>query len=115
MRFAVPGGTLQELVLLGRTYPPDQALEKGLLDQVVPSEQLLARAGTVAERLARVPTETFGLTKRALRAPTEALVAARADRDDEQVRALWDSPEVRESIRAFLVKTFGTTRGSLGP
>jgi hypothetical protein len=34
-------------------------------------------------------------------------VAARADRDDESVRAMWDSPEVRDAIRAFLFRTFG--------
>jgi enoyl-CoA hydratase len=108
MRFAVPGGTLQELVVLGRTYPPERAVDKGLLDEVVDPDRLMERATEIAERLAAVPAATFELTKRALRAPTEALVAARADRDDDAVRLLWDSDEVRASIRAFLVKTFGT-------
>jgi enoyl-CoA hydratase len=108
MRFAVPGGTLQELVVTGRVYPPDRALAKGLLDEVVEAARLMERAKEIAERMAAVPRATFELTKRALRAPTEALVAARADRDDEAVRGLWDSGEVRASIRAFLTRTFGT-------
>jgi enoyl-CoA hydratase len=108
MRFAVPGGTLQELVVTGRVYPPDRALAKGLVDELVEPERLMERASEMAEQLAGVPPATFELIKRALRAPTEALVAERADRDDEVVRSLWDSEEVRASIRAFLTTTFGT-------
>jgi enoyl-CoA hydratase len=110
MRFAVIGSTLQELVLLGRTYPPDRSLEKGLLDELVEPDALMDRAVTVAGRLANIPPATFALTKRSLRAPTEALVTARAADDDERVRGLWDSPEVRDSIRQFLLKVFGTDR-----
>ncbi|HJP65272.1 MAG TPA: enoyl-CoA hydratase/isomerase family protein [Actinomycetota bacterium] len=110
MRFAVTGSALQELVLLGRTYPPERSLELGLLDELVEPDALLERAVEMANRLARIPTETFALTKRSLRAPVEALVAARAGADDDRIRALWDSPEVRDSIRAFLVKVFGTDR-----
>ncbi|MFN2589889.1 MAG: enoyl-CoA hydratase/isomerase family protein [Actinomycetota bacterium] len=108
MRFAVPGATLQELVMLGRTYSPDRALEKGLIDEVVETERLTERAVEIAGRLSRVPGSTFEITKRALRAPTEARVAARAEHDDAVVRALWDSPDVRTSIGAFLTKTFGS-------
>ena len=108
MRFAVPGGTLQELVVLGRTYPPERALSKGLLEEVVEPEALMERAREIAVRLASVPPQTFELTKRALRAPTEALIAARAAGDDDRVRAMWDSDEVRRSIRAFLIKVFGS-------
>src|SRR5438874_17109 len=53
MRFAVPGGTLQELVMLARLYRPDRALHKGLLDDVVAPDRLMERATEIADRLAR--------------------------------------------------------------
>src|SRR5436190_2147065 len=84
-----------------------EVLDQGS-EYIVAPDRLMERATEIAERLAGVPPATFELTKRALRAPTEARVAARIDRDDDQIRALWDSAEVRHSIQSFLAKTFGT-------
>jgi enoyl-CoA hydratase len=116
VRFAVPPQVLQEVVYLARNYPPRQALEKGLLDEVVDPTELMERGLQVAERMARIPTETFSLTKRALRGPTVSRVATASIRDDPEVSRMWGSESVRDSIRAFLRKTFGTDqRPGAGP
>lgn len=108
VRFAVAPHVLQEVVYLARNYPPRAALEKGLIDEVVDTVAMMDRAVEVAERLARIPTETFSLTKRALRAPTVERVSAAAVRDDPEVSRMWGSDEIRDAIRAFLRRTFGT-------
>jgi enoyl-CoA hydratase/carnithine racemase len=108
VRFAVPPPVIQEVVYLARNYPPRVALEKGLIDEVAEPAALMDRSMEVAERLARIPIETFSLTKRALRAPTVERVAAASPRDDPEVSRLWGSDQIRDSIRTFLRKTFGT-------
>jgi enoyl-CoA hydratase len=111
-RFAVRPERLQEVIYFGRSYTPKDALERGLLDEVVPPDRLLDRAFEVAERLASMPKLTFEHTKRALRRPTVEWVRKQAARDDPRVRDAWASPEVRDAIDRFLTKTFGrSTRG----
>lgn len=106
VRDAVAPQHLRELVLLGRTYRPEDALALGLVDEVVDPGDLLARARDVATRLSEVPGETFRLTKAMLHAPTLARIEASAGVDDEVLR-IWDSPETRAVIAGFLQRTFG--------
>lgn len=97
----------QEVVYLGRSYLPDGALERGLVDEIVDPSMLMDRAFEMAERLASVPPTSFRLMKEAMRRPVVERVGAAAEAD-AQARAAWASEEVRDAIRRFLVKTFGT-------
>jgi enoyl-CoA hydratase/carnithine racemase len=106
-RFSVRPVSLQEVIYFGRTYSPDDAMNRGLIDEIVPPDRLLDRAFEVAERLASMPKVTFEQTKRALRRPTVEWVRKHNARDDRIVRDAWMSDEVRGAIRAFLDKTFG--------
>jgi enoyl-CoA hydratase len=101
LRHAVNNHHVQEIVYTGRSYPPDVALDKGLVDEVVPSDALMARALEMADELAAVPPTTFALMKRALRKP--AVEAARAGAlGDDEIKAAWRSQEVHDAIRALL-------------
>lgn len=102
MRFAVGNDDLQEIILFGSSYEPAEALDRGLIDEVVGETELSSRAEDVAQTLAKVPRNTFSLTKAAVRKP--AIEAARrgAMETDDQVKAAWRSPEVLESIRRQL-------------
>ena len=44
MRFVLPPQHLQEVIYGGRTYDPEEALARGLVDRLVPEQDLLARA-----------------------------------------------------------------------
>lgn len=104
VRFAVGPDRINPLVFLGRTYPPAEALARGLVDEVVPPDALIARAREVAEQLAGISPRAFRLSKRMLRAP----VLERIDRsaaDDEEVLAAWLAPETHDRIREYLAKT----------
>ena len=102
LRFAVNNHHLQEIALTGRAYEPDDALEKGLLDEVVPAEALMTRAVEMANELAAVPANTYRLTKRALRKPAVEAAIKGAASTNEEVKAAWRSPEVLDAIRSLL-------------
>lgn len=102
LRFATSTAHLQELVYRGITYSPDAAAERGLVDELVDGEALVARAAEVAARLASEPVARFRLTKRQLRAPTLAAIAAHAADTDAAVLAEWERPETVAAIRAYL-------------
>jgi 2-(1,2-epoxy-1,2-dihydrophenyl)acetyl-CoA isomerase len=55
-----------ELLLLGEPVRAPQALELGLVNRVVPAEQLAAEAATLGARLAAGPTVAYGAIKAAL-------------------------------------------------
>ena len=106
-RFAVRPDRLQEVIYFGRSYSPADALERGLIDEIVAPDALMDRAFEVAMRLASMPRFTFEHTKRALRRPTVDWVRRHSGSDDPAVRDAWTSDDVRGAIERFLSKTFG--------
>lgn len=104
MRFAVGPQHFQELVYLAHTYPPEAALEKGLIDEVVGPNDLLGRALVIAHDLAAIPTESFELMKKAVRRPTLDRIERYAPDQDERVKEVWASEPVTESIRNFMTR-----------
>jgi enoyl-CoA hydratase len=64
-RLLGPGRAI-EMMLEGRVLRPREALEVGLVHEVLPSERLLDEAAGRAERLARRSRETVGGIKRAV-------------------------------------------------
>ncbi len=103
VRYVVPSHHAQELVYTGRTCEPDEAKARGLVDQVVPAEQVNDRAFEVASALARIPSDAFAVTKRALRAP--AIERIVGDPSAEHIRELWMSNGTRAAIQAYLDRT----------
>jgi enoyl-CoA hydratase len=69
------------LIVFGEVVPPGRALELGLVDRVVPPDQLVRGALIEANRLSVLPDPTYGLTKRRLRAPAVAASMAREEMD----------------------------------
>jgi 2-(1,2-epoxy-1,2-dihydrophenyl)acetyl-CoA isomerase len=92
-----------ELLLLNRTLPAAEAHEWGLVNEVVPDEQLLARALELAETLAQGASGAFGATKRLL---AHALGAFEAHMvlESETIASHAVSAEGSEGIGAFLEK-----------
>jgi enoyl-CoA hydratase len=103
MRFAVPPHELQALVYTGRTCGAVEAERRGLVNEAVPSDRLLARARQVAQQLAAVPAAVFTATKRALR--HDAAARLRTDRTLDEVVRQWASPATRAHIQQYLDRT----------
>lgn len=96
----------QELVLTGQPLAAEEALRRGLVDQVVPAAEVLGRARAMARRLGDVPRRAFAITKRQLRQPVLDRIAA-LQAIDAEVEEAWAAPETHATIRAFLEKNVG--------
>jgi enoyl-CoA hydratase/carnithine racemase len=90
--------------MTGEFISAERAYEIGLYHRVVPAEQVLAEAVTLAETLARGPARSLAVTKRALEAEAVmSLEEALAYEAQEQAR-LMEHPDFREAYEAFVGK-----------
>lgn len=96
----------RRLVLTGATHEAPQALELGLVDEVVPADRLLETALATAQRLAAMtPADTFRFTKHLLRlAATEGLARHRAA-EDPQTLQLWQARAADGTVRDYMERT----------
>lgn len=101
LRFAA-GPRTARLVLTAETFPPREAADLGLIDEIVPADELENRAVARARRLADIPRRAFLLTKRQLRRDAIDAIAANAPRDDAHATEIWGSPETLERMHAYM-------------
>lgn len=111
MRFVAPPEHLQEILTSGRTFTPDEALQYGLVDELVSSDALLEHALQRAERLGALRPATFAITKRQLRAPTLERFSQKAGPDDALVHETWKAPETIAFIENYVERTLKKSTG----
>ena len=104
VRFATPSHHIEEFVYTGKTVLPDEALAKGIVDEVVDATSLQDRALALARQFAAVPAKAFAITKRQLRAPFVARARELAQ-EDRQSLDIWADPATHEHIRGYLERT----------
>ena len=92
-----------ELLLTNRVLDSQQALDWGLVNQVVEDETLAETAAALAARLAAGPAGAFGAVKRLL-ADAEPGFEAQLARESRSIASRGMSAEGREGIAAFLEK-----------
>jgi Delta3-Delta2-enoyl-CoA isomerase len=104
LRAQVPPTSLVPIALEGRLFPPAEAVEFGLVDEVAPAADLVARAEHRARALAEIPAVAASQVKRALRAPV--LEAVLRTQELETIRWLdtWFSEAARTRLRAAVEK-----------
>jgi enoyl-CoA hydratase/carnithine racemase len=92
-----------ELICLGEPFGAERALAAGLVNAVVPADELEATALKAARRLAAKPRQALMTSRRLLRqgAPD---IGAMIEKEAEAYRTLMTSPEAREAFTAFLEK-----------
>jgi enoyl-CoA hydratase len=104
-RFATPAQHFSTLIETGRTWPPDEALARGLVDEVVEPEKLIDRACEVANELAAIPPAAFTATKLAVRRPMIEAARLRAAQTDAAVLEYWCAPETLRAVAEFTERT----------
>lgn len=107
VRHGLAAPVAQEVILTGRLYSPDEALAKGLVDEVVDESRLLEHAGEVAERLAAVPPVSYARTKLGLRRDVMAAWDRLGKTIDVDTIAAWASNEVRDAVRDYVERPLG--------
>jgi enoyl-CoA hydratase len=105
MRFAVSHRQLQTMLYSGATFADGEALARGLCDEIVAPDAVLARAVALAQSLIELPPSAYALTKHQLRDAAIRRIRAEGPGYDRDVQALWASPATVERIRAYIEKT----------
>jgi enoyl-CoA hydratase len=107
LRFALAPQHVQEMLLRGRLCSPEEALARGLVDEVVAPERLMERALQLADEMAAAPAVAFRLTKRELREPVLERARATAGASRAALVDAWASEEVLGAVRRYVEKTLG--------
>ncbi len=92
------------LLLTGDKVTAEQAAEWGLILKVVDDDKLMAEAGALAQNLAKAPTRSLGLIKRALDASATNSLDAQLDLERDLQREAAKGEDYKEGIAAFLEK-----------
>lgn len=92
-----------ELFLTNRVLGADEALAWGLVNQVVPDEELAGASRQLATRLAAGPLGAFGQVKRLL-ADSQPGLEAQLAKESRSIARAGEGPEGREGVAAFLEK-----------
>jgi 2-(1,2-epoxy-1,2-dihydrophenyl)acetyl-CoA isomerase len=92
------------LLLLGEKVGAEEAAQWGMIWRVVDDAALMEEAGGLARRLARAPTRTLGLIKRALLASGPNSLDAQLDLERDLQREAGAGEDYREGVAAFLEK-----------
>ncbi len=105
-----------ELMLLGDRFDAPRALALGIVNRIVPPEQLTAETEALADRLAAGPAEAYARTKALLQASLGDGFDAQLRREAENFAACAARDDFVEGVRAFLEKrrpTFAPSSRSL--
>jgi enoyl-CoA hydratase/carnithine racemase len=96
------GAVTDRLALTGETFAVDEAWRLGLIDEIVPADELMRTALNRAGTLARIPAGVYAATKEQLHRDTRRRIDERRDADDRAAAAVWTSDETIAGITAFL-------------
>lgn len=100
-----------QLAMLGERLPARQALEWGMIHQVVEPTALEETAAALAARLAAMPTRGLGLIKRGLLHAQGATLDAQLDYEEALQREAGRTADYAEGVRAFVEKRRPTFTG----
>lgn len=93
-----------EMVMFGEPFSAAHALECGLLNEVLPDDQVEARAQERARKLAQQPPKALRTAKRLMKRWTDPTVAAAIPLEVFHFVPMLSMPEAQEAIGAFLGK-----------
>lgn len=98
--------TANEFLLDGKLMAPEEAQSCGLVNQVVPQEEVVAKAEQQMRKYLAADPDIFANTKRKIRKEWLAQVAAGEEAELEEILRLWWKPSVRARMEA-LVNSLG--------
>ena len=90
------------LAATGVNYNPDQALEQGLFDELVPVESVLNRALEHARELGKLPLEGFALNKQVLGEGVFDTDARILEKENEAWLDAWFHPHARARLKTLM-------------
>jgi 2-(1,2-epoxy-1,2-dihydrophenyl)acetyl-CoA isomerase len=101
-----------ELAMLGERLPAPQALDWGLINRVVPDDELAEQTAALAARLAAGPTRSYAGTKRQLNNWLYSRMPEQLDLEAQVQREMAGSDDFLEGAMAFAQKRAPRFSGS---
>jgi 2-(1,2-epoxy-1,2-dihydrophenyl)acetyl-CoA isomerase len=101
---AIGRGRAADLLLFPRTVHAQEALDIGLVNRLVPSDELAPTAQSVARTLAEGPTLAYAALKESLAYGAEHSLAQTLEREDELQSRAGASEDHAIAVEAFLTK-----------
>jgi enoyl-CoA hydratase/carnithine racemase len=96
-------GRASEMCLSGRLYPGEEAFRAGLVERLLPAEELVPAALETARGMAANPDPQLRMIKALLTAnAAESDLRTVQRRETELLRRCWETPEHHEAVSAFL-------------
>lgn len=99
------------MFLTGERYDAEAALAMGLVDEVAPLEQLMARAKALAASIAENAPLAVRATRKTLRAELGAAVRAATDREFVEQQWLMKTDDFKEGVKAVGDRRPGDFKG----
>lgn len=100
-----------DLMITGRAVPPDEALKIGLVDRVMPAEELMSKTREYAEGLARSATVAVGLIKVTVNRGLEMALDDGLAYEREALFRSFITEDGVEGVRAFSEKRPAAFKG----
>ena len=94
----------RDLLLTGRLFDAEEALRLGLVNEIVPAEQLATRVQSLIDVLLANSPQSLGATKRLIAAHNRAWLDAAIETGMEATVEARETADFREGIAAFLEK-----------
>lgn len=91
----------RKYLLLNETLDASAALSAGLADEVVPAEQLPARAKAIARQFAQGPTAAYGEIRRLMTTAASEALDAQLEREAQGLARISGTVDAREGLSAF--------------
>ncbi|MGI9450397.1 MAG: 2-(1,2-epoxy-1,2-dihydrophenyl)acetyl-CoA isomerase PaaG [Geminicoccaceae bacterium] len=99
------------MAMLAEKIEAEQAADWGLIWEVVDDDQLLDKAYTLSEHLAKQPTRGLGLIKRALNASAGNELDQQLDLERDLQREAGQTEDYKEGVSAFLERRPAVFKG----
>jgi len=101
----------KELVLLGEPIDANEAYRIGLVNRVVPADQLADEARRWADKLAQLPPLSLRAAKRVMNAGRGLEIGSALELERLAFSALFATEDQKEGVRAFLEKRPASFKG----
>lgn len=105
VRELVDASFLRRLVYESVLLSAEEALGAGLVDEVLPPDDLIPRSLELGEKLARIRPPVFTMSKRQLTAPLLDRIERLTALYESDAEELWFGDEALDTIRRFVEKT----------
>ena len=94
----------ERLCVQGLLIPPAEALRIGLVDQVLPMEQVIPAALGWCRSLLALPSQAMAATRKLARADLSAAVLQLGERSHADLMNVWFSSEAQAAMRAMVAE-----------